>query len=136
MRSSHVRRSMRMDVEHLEFADPRRLLHVFDQDTCRNMLEESHRQAEKMAAVKQLDPARFPNVIASFGSFFMCADEDVYYDTGVELFVAGVRGLRAASGSYDARVRLRRRTRRAIDRRAWREHSGVTTSLPRTAPLP
>ncbi|MCW2525398.1 MAG: TetR family transcriptional regulator [Pseudonocardiales bacterium] len=56
--------------------------------------EKEIRQGEKMAKVAQLDPARYPNVIASFSSFMVCADEDLYYDTGVELFVAGVRGLR------------------------------------------
>jgi AcrR family transcriptional regulator len=56
--------------------------------------EKEVRIAEKMARVSQLDPARYPNVIASFGSFMACSDENLYYDTGVELFVAGVRGLR------------------------------------------
>ena len=59
-------------------------------------VERKERHAAKLAAARDLDPERYPNVIASFGSFVDCKDEDAYYFSGVDLFIAGVRGLHAA----------------------------------------
>jgi AcrR family transcriptional regulator len=45
----------------------------------------------RTAALTALDPARFPNVTQSAAPLASCADDDSYYDTGLELLADGVR---------------------------------------------
>lgn len=47
----------------------------------------------RVATLGALDPARFPNVVAAAVPLARYSDEDRYYASGVELLVAGVRGL-------------------------------------------
>jgi TetR/AcrR family transcriptional regulator, tetracycline repressor protein len=48
---------------------------------------------QKRAALGALDPARFPHLIASADALAMCANEESYYSRGIELLVAGTRGV-------------------------------------------
>jgi TetR/AcrR family transcriptional regulator, tetracycline repressor protein len=47
----------------------------------------------RTALLGALDPARFPNVIAAAGPLARCAEDDSYYDSGLELLTGGVRAL-------------------------------------------
>jgi TetR/AcrR family transcriptional regulator, tetracycline repressor protein len=47
----------------------------------------------RTAALSALDPARFPNVTDAAAPLASCADDDSYYDTGMELLVGGVRAM-------------------------------------------
>ncbi|TQS40636.1 TetR/AcrR family transcriptional regulator [Cryptosporangium phraense] len=52
---------------------------------------------EKKAAFAALSPERFPNVVASADAFTVCGDEPAYFELGLDLFIAGVRGVRPAA---------------------------------------
>jgi AcrR family transcriptional regulator len=45
----------------------------------------------RTATLSALDPAQFPNVTDAAAPLASCADDDSYYDTGMELLVGGVR---------------------------------------------
>lgn len=45
----------------------------------------------RTAALSALDPVRFPNVTAAAVPLASCADDDSYYDTGMELVAGRVR---------------------------------------------
>lgn len=47
----------------------------------------------KRAAIATLPPQRYPNVIAAADSLTDCADPEAYYQVGLDLVVAGIRGL-------------------------------------------
>jgi AcrR family transcriptional regulator len=47
----------------------------------------------RTAALSALDPAQFPNVTGAAAPLASCADDDSYYDTGMELLVGGVRAM-------------------------------------------
>ncbi|HWO65323.1 MAG TPA: TetR/AcrR family transcriptional regulator C-terminal domain-containing protein [Umezawaea sp.] len=49
----------------------------------------------KRASLLSLAPGRFPHVVAAAEPLTWCANGDAYYARGVDLLVAGVRGLRA-----------------------------------------
>jgi AcrR family transcriptional regulator len=49
----------------------------------------------RTAALTTLDPAVFPHVTGNAGPLATCADDDSYYDTGLELLVGGVCALAA-----------------------------------------
>jgi hypothetical protein len=50
--------------------------------------------AEKRAALASLPAHRFPLLVASADGLTSCDDEDGYYLFGIDLFVAGVEGMR------------------------------------------
>ncbi|MGW4485776.1 TetR/AcrR family transcriptional regulator C-terminal domain-containing protein [Amycolatopsis sp. NPDC004368] len=50
--------------------------------------------ARKRAALAALPADRFPNVLASSAALAECGDEDSYFARGIDLLVAGVKGLR------------------------------------------
>lgn len=47
----------------------------------------------KQAMIASLDPARYPAVVAHAEAMTYCDDPEVLFDLGVDLFVAGLRGL-------------------------------------------
>jgi AcrR family transcriptional regulator len=47
----------------------------------------------KQATIASLDPARYPAVVAHAEAMTYCSDPEVLFDLGVDLYVAGVRGL-------------------------------------------
>jgi TetR/AcrR family tetracycline transcriptional repressor len=47
----------------------------------------------RTAALSALDPAEFPNVTDAAAPLASCADDESYYDTGMELLVGGVRAM-------------------------------------------
>lgn len=49
----------------------------------------------RTAALSALDPARFPNVTGTAVPLASCADDDSYYDVGLELLTGGVRAMAA-----------------------------------------
>jgi TetR/AcrR family tetracycline transcriptional repressor len=49
----------------------------------------------KRATIASLDPARFPAVVAHAQALTYCGDPEELFTLGVDLFVAGVRGLAA-----------------------------------------
>jgi AcrR family transcriptional regulator len=49
----------------------------------------------KKATLHALSPERFPNVVASADALAYCANEDSYFNRGVDLLVQGVRGIRS-----------------------------------------
>ena len=49
---------------------------------------------QKKAALTSLPADRYPHVIEAAGDLIDCVDQEFYYDTGIDLFVAGVEGLR------------------------------------------
>jgi TetR/AcrR family tetracycline transcriptional repressor len=49
----------------------------------------------KQATIASLDPAQFPAVVAHAQAMTYCGDPDALFALGVDLFVAGVRGLAA-----------------------------------------
>lgn len=51
---------------------------------------------EKTALFAALPPARYPNVRASSPALVSCSDEHDYFETNLDLLVAGVRGIRPA----------------------------------------
>ena len=51
--------------------------------------------AAKHAALAQLSVDEFPNLVACAGALTDCDDEEQYYGTGVELYLAGVKELNA-----------------------------------------
>ena len=49
----------------------------------------------RTAALTALDPARFPNVTGTAVPLASCADDDSYYDVGLEMLTGGVRAMAA-----------------------------------------
>jgi TetR/AcrR family transcriptional regulator, tetracycline repressor protein len=49
----------------------------------------------RTALLGALDPARFPNVTAAAAPLVRCAEDDSYYDSGLELLAGGVRAMAA-----------------------------------------
>lgn len=49
----------------------------------------------RTATLTTLDPARFPNVTGAAVPLASCADDDSYYDVGLELLTGGVRAMAA-----------------------------------------
>jgi AcrR family transcriptional regulator len=49
----------------------------------------------KRARLLSLEPARYPHVVAAADPLTVCANGDAYYARGIDLLIAGVRGLRA-----------------------------------------
>ncbi|MFD3454447.1 TetR/AcrR family transcriptional regulator [Streptomyces sp. NPDC058691] len=47
----------------------------------------------KQASLATLSPEQYPHVVAAAGALASCASDDVYYAHGVELLVAGIRGV-------------------------------------------
>jgi TetR/AcrR family tetracycline transcriptional repressor len=47
----------------------------------------------KQATIASLDPQRYPAVVSHAEAMTYCSDPQVVFDLGVDLFVAGVRGL-------------------------------------------
>jgi TetR/AcrR family transcriptional regulator, tetracycline repressor protein len=56
---------------------------------------QEQRLRTKRAALQALPPDRYPNVLASVDGFVACASE-AYFELGLELFIAGVRGIQPA----------------------------------------
>ncbi|MET7394133.1 TetR/AcrR family transcriptional regulator C-terminal domain-containing protein [Dactylosporangium sp. NPDC005572] len=59
-------------------------------------LDEEVRDAavrEKRARLHALSPKRFPNVVASADALADCANEDSYFERGLDLLVEGTRGI-------------------------------------------
>jgi TetR/AcrR family transcriptional regulator, tetracycline repressor protein len=50
----------------------------------------------RTAALTALDPAQFPNVTGIAAPLASCADDDSYYDSGLELLTGGVRAMAAS----------------------------------------
>jgi hypothetical protein len=50
----------------------------------------------RTATLTALDPAQFPNVTDTAVPLATCADDDSYYDTGLELLTGGVRAMAAS----------------------------------------
>lgn len=48
---------------------------------------------QKRAKLGALDPARFPNLVASADALAVCANEESYYSRGIELLVQGTLGV-------------------------------------------
>ncbi|MFF3560505.1 TetR/AcrR family transcriptional regulator [Streptomyces sp. NPDC002574] len=48
----------------------------------------------KRASLEALSPERYPHLVAAAGALASCSSDDVYYAHGVELLVAGIRGVR------------------------------------------
>lgn len=51
----------------------------------------------KRAALAGLSATRYPNVVAAADDLLACDDEKLYYDSGVELFVAGVQTMSSSA---------------------------------------
>ncbi|MDX3072383.1 TetR/AcrR family transcriptional regulator [Streptomyces sp. MI02-7b] len=51
----------------------------------------------KRASLESLSPVRYPHLVAAAGALASCASGDVYYARGVELLVAGIRGVRTGT---------------------------------------
>jgi TetR/AcrR family tetracycline transcriptional repressor len=51
----------------------------------------------KQAMIASLDPQRFPAVVSHAEAMTYCADPQVVFDLGVDLYVAGVQGLAAGA---------------------------------------
>ncbi|MFF3877249.1 TetR/AcrR family transcriptional regulator [Streptomyces sp. NPDC001978] len=49
----------------------------------------------KQASLEALSPKRYPHIVAAAGALASCASQDVYYERGVHLIVAGIRGVQA-----------------------------------------
>jgi AcrR family transcriptional regulator len=47
----------------------------------------------KQATIASLDPEKYPSVVAHARAMTYCSDVEVFFDLGVDLYVAGVRGL-------------------------------------------
>ncbi|WP_328989023.1 TetR/AcrR family transcriptional regulator [Kribbella sp. NBC_01245] len=47
----------------------------------------------KRAAIAMLPPQRYPNVVAAADSLTGCEDPQAYYEIGLDLVVAGIRGM-------------------------------------------
>jgi TetR/AcrR family tetracycline transcriptional repressor len=47
----------------------------------------------KKAALASLDPAKYPAVVAHADAMTHCPDVEAFFDFGIDLYVAGVRGL-------------------------------------------
>ncbi len=58
-------------------------------------LEREARRSAKSAAIAALPADRFPNLRAAAVALTHCADEQTYYGDGIDLFIAGMRGLYA-----------------------------------------
>jgi TetR/AcrR family tetracycline transcriptional repressor len=56
-------------------------------------LRDSHTRA-RQAALRSLSPSDYPNVIACAEPLTFCANGDAYFAQGIDLLVAGVRGVR------------------------------------------
>lgn len=52
---------------------------------------------EKQARIAALDPGRYPALVRHAAAMTYCSDVDLFFDLGVDLYVAGVRGLAAGS---------------------------------------
>jgi AcrR family transcriptional regulator len=48
---------------------------------------------QKQAALSALDPAKYPAVVAHAEAMTHCPDVEAFFDFGIDLYVAGVRGL-------------------------------------------
>lgn len=55
------------------------------------------RTRAKRARLMTLPPADYPNLVESVDEITSCRDEAGYYELGLELFIAGVRSVRAGS---------------------------------------
>jgi AcrR family transcriptional regulator len=59
--------------------------------------EEAEARAERLrtkkAMFQTLSPQRYPNVLASADGFTECGSEPAYFELGLDLFMAGVRGV-------------------------------------------
>jgi hypothetical protein len=55
-------------------------------------LRDSHTRA-RQAALRSLSPSDYPNVIACAEPLTFCANGDAYFAQGIDLLVAGVRGV-------------------------------------------
>ena len=55
---------------------------------------EAHLRA-KQATIASLDPEEYPAVVAHAKAMTYCSDVEMFFDLGVDLYVAGVRGLAA-----------------------------------------
>jgi AcrR family transcriptional regulator len=58
---------------------------------------DAHMRA-KRAALASLDPARYPAVVAHATAMTSCSDIEALFGLGIDLYVAGVRGLAADRG--------------------------------------
>jgi TetR/AcrR family transcriptional regulator, tetracycline repressor protein len=55
---------------------------------------EAHLRA-KQATIASLDPRRYPALVAHAAAMTYCSDVEMFFDLGIDLYVAGVRGLAA-----------------------------------------
>ncbi|MGW9027968.1 TetR/AcrR family transcriptional regulator [Streptomyces sp. NPDC055722] len=51
----------------------------------------------KQASLEALSPKHYPHVVAAAGALASCASRDVYYERGIDLIIAGVRGVQAGT---------------------------------------
>ena len=58
--------------------------------------DRDQRLRTKRAALQSLSPDRYPHVVASAEWFVECRSASAYFDLGLELFIAGVRGIAPA----------------------------------------
>jgi len=58
--------------------------------------EREQRLRTKRAAFQALSPERYPNLLASADGFTECGSVPAYFDLGLDLFMAGVRGVQPA----------------------------------------
>ncbi len=58
-------------------------------------LKAQHRR-EKRARLQTLAPERYPRIVASGEAFVVCGDTQEYFELGLDIFLAGVRGVRPA----------------------------------------
>jgi AcrR family transcriptional regulator len=57
-------------------------------------LKAQHRR-EKRARIQTLSPERYPRVVAAGEAFVVCGDSQEYFELGLDIFLAGVRGVQA-----------------------------------------
>jgi TetR/AcrR family tetracycline transcriptional repressor len=52
---------------------------------------------QKQASIASLPPAQYPALVKHAAAMTYCSDVELFFDLGVDLYVAGVRGLAPAS---------------------------------------
>ena len=57
-----------------------------------DIAEREQRLRTKKAMLQTLSPQRYPNVLASSDAFIECSSTPAYFELGLDLFIAGVRG--------------------------------------------
>lgn len=55
--------------------------------------EREEQLRRKHAMLGTLDPARYPHVVAAAADMTRCADDEAYFDLGIDLLLAGLQGL-------------------------------------------